>query len=150
MILAACLLMGIAAYAQGALYLTHEDGIRVAVRVRGSKVVTANVVVRLYCLRSDGSRHLNRANLGYASPQYPLQIRGDGLFGYRTPEGAQEVGVSEQEELVGHVARRTVTGAFEYTSRLSTKSRQERCQTGGFLARERRIKFRARLRQVRH
>jgi hypothetical protein len=144
--LVVALAMGLASGAQAGFYLGHGHGIRVAIRVEGSKVIAANFFVRLYCLGPHGSRHLNRANLGYASPQAPLKLDRDGTFRQETPEGAQEAGLRVEDELVGHVGGGAVTGSFRYELAITRKSGRTICQTGSYPFDDARLPFRAPLR----
>jgi hypothetical protein len=145
-LLAALLTVGLCSAAQATRYVGQADGVRVVLRVKGSKVVAANVFARLYCTIFEGGHHLNRVHRTYATPESPLKIDPTGLFRWKSPGGLQEEGFEEEEELIGHVRRRVVTGSFEYRISHSGGHRSVRCQTGSFTPRNARVQFRARRR----
>jgi hypothetical protein len=131
--------------AGAALYRTSGDGMRIVLRVQGNRVVWANVLVRLYCTRPNGERHLNRYKQNYASPENPIQLNGRGRFS-SISRGRQEEGFVEEEALFGRVGAERVTGQYEYLRDFILPHRDVTCQTRSYPISPRLVAFRARRR----
>jgi hypothetical protein len=129
-ILALMLCLGPAASSQGAFYFGQREGIRVAFRVKGHRLVWANVVARLLCIRPNGEQHFNRIKRNYATPEYPLRLDQSGGFNWDTRGRRQEEGFSVEDLLVGRVGTHLVTGRYEFTRRFSHHHRRVVCRTG--------------------
>jgi len=122
---------GSASSSDAAFYRDGGNGIRIALRVKGAKLVWANVLVRLYCTRPNGERHLNRYKWNYASPQQPIRLDRRGRF-RSVSKGRQEEGFAEEEALTGRVGAGRVTGRYEYFRNFTLAYRDVTCQTGSY------------------
>lgn len=141
-VLVLALSLGSASSSEAAVYRDRGDGIRIVLRVKGSKLVWANVFVRLYCRRSNGERHFSRYKQNYASPDYPLRLDGRGRF--RWVNNSEEQGFSLEEELVGRVGAGQVRGRYEFYRGYTLPSRDVTCQTGTYPFASPQVAFRAR------
>jgi hypothetical protein len=135
--------LGSASNSDAALYRASGDGFRIALRVKGAKLVWANVVVRLYCTRPNGERHFNRSKRNYASLEYPIQLDRRGRFRWIS-RGRQEEGFALEHALFGRVRADRVTGKYEYFRSFSLARRDVTCQTNSYRFGPRLVPFRAR------
>lgn len=125
------LVLGLSATsAEAAFYVGGGKGIRVTFRVKGHRLVWANVVARLLCVRPNGEQHFNRIKRNYATPDYPLRLDGRGGFRWDTRGRRQEEGFSVEDFLVGRVGPNLLTGRYEFTRRFSLRHRRVVCRTG--------------------
>jgi hypothetical protein len=131
-ILALALGLGSTSGVEAAQYVGGGQGIRVTFRVKGNKVVQADVVARLYCIGPKGRRHFNRVRDEYAFPDAPLRLDRRGVFRWDTRGLRQEEGFAEEDFLVGRVGRDSIAGRYEYSRRVNYGDRQEDCRTGSF------------------
>jgi hypothetical protein len=116
--------------AEAALYVGGGKGIKVTFRVKGHKLIQADVVARLYCIGRDGKEQFDRIEQQYATREDPLRIDRRGGFRWSTIGTRQEESFSLEEFLGGRVSGDSVTGRFEYFR--SGGRRQTRCRTGSF------------------
>ncbi len=130
-ILVLALSFGSASSSDAAFYRESGNGIRIALRTKGAKLVWANVFVRLYCTGPNGGRHLNRYKQNYASPQQPIRLDRRGRFRW-VSKGRQEEGFAEEEALTGRVGAGRVTGRYEYLRSFTLPHRDATCQTGSY------------------
>lgn len=144
-ILVLALSLGATSSSEAALYRDSGNGIRVVLRAKGSKLVWANVFVRLYCIRSNGERHFNRYKQNYATPDDPLRLDRRGRFRW-VSKNRQEEGFSLEEALVGRVGAGQVTGRYEYYQSFTLPNRDVVCQTGTYPFASPLVTFRARRR----
>lgn len=131
-ILALALGLGPAAGAEAAQYVAGGKGIKVTFRVKGNKVVQADVVARLYCVGPDGRRHFNRVKEEYAFPDSPLRLGRRGVFRWDTRGQRQEEGFTRQEFLMGRVAPASIAGRYEYFRSSGSGDRRVSCRTGSY------------------
>jgi len=127
-ILALALGLSFTAGAEAALYVGGGKGIKVTFRVKGNKIVQADVVARLYCVGPHGKRHFNRVKEEYAEPDYPLRLDRRGGFRWDTRGQRQEEDFALEEFLGGRVGPDSIAGRFEYF-RSSTRVS---CRTGSY------------------
>jgi len=143
-IVALALSLGSAPGSKAALYRDSGDGFKISLRVKGAKLVWANVFVRLYCTRPTGERHLNRFKLNYASPEYPIRLDGRGRFRFDTRGFRQEEGFTQEEALIGRVGAGRVTGQYAYYRSFTLNRRNVTCQTRSYPFGPSLVAFRAR------
>jgi hypothetical protein len=148
-ILVLMLSIAVVASSEAAFYVGGGKGIRVAFRVKGHKLVQADVVARLYCVGPRGRRHFDRIKEEYAFPDVPLRVDRRGRFRWDTRGEPQEEGLTLEELLVGRIGPDLVTGRYEYFRSLNFGRRRVRCRTGSYPLRpgKTEVPFRAR-RQV--
>jgi hypothetical protein len=121
----------VAATAAGAaLYVGGGEGIGVTFRVKGQKLIQADVVARLYCVGRRGGEQFDRIEENYATPEDPLRLDRRGGFRWSTIGGRQEEAFSQEEFLGGRVSGGSVVGKFEFLR--SGGRRQTNCRTGAF------------------
>ena len=147
LVVALVLGLGSAARSEAAFYLGGGEGIRVAFRVKGHRLVWASVFVRLYCVRPEGKRHFNRAKQSYATPDYPWRLTRHGTFRWDTRGLRQEQGFTLEDFIAGRVGEEFVTGRYYYERGFTLRRRMVDCRTGSypFSQGESEVPFRARL-----
>jgi hypothetical protein len=116
--------------AEAALYVGGGKGIRVTFRVKGHKLIQADVVARLYCIGRHGEEQFDRIEQQYATREDPLRLDRRGGFRWSTIGARQEESFALEEFLGGRVSGDSVTGRFEYFR--DGGRRQTNCRTGSF------------------
>lgn len=137
-------------YAGSKLYIGRDPGIRIAIRIRGRKVLLAKALMRLNCVGPEGRHHYSRVKKRFAEAAAPLAIDRNGRFLLR-PERVEEPGLVLEEGITGRTSSGLVVGSVLYFA--NEEYRHLRCQTGSrprIGVKSTRIKFRARLRSGRH
>lgn len=129
-ILALALGLGATADAQAAYYVGGGKGIRVVFRVKGHKVIQADVVARLYCIGPHARRHFDRIKYDYASPEQPFRLDRLGGFQWDTTGLSQEEDFRLEDFLAGRVSGDMVKGRYEYFR--AGGRRHTDCRTGSF------------------
>lgn len=142
--LALVLVLGEANQASAALYVGGGHGSRFTFRLKGHRVVSAEVSTHLYCRTRPGNkREIRPEELGYANAENPLRIDADGIFRQIERPGVQGDAFSTETALIGHVGPRLIKGQFEYSYVVSEEAWEE-CQTNRFPYGPAQVTFRAR------
>jgi hypothetical protein len=136
-------------YAGSTLYVGHDPGIRITIRVRGRRVILLNTLVRLNCVGPRGRHHYGRVERRFAEASSPLTIDRSGRF-LEPPDRDEEPGLLIEEGVAGQVGPSFVTGSVFYF--VYEEYRDLRmCQTGDrlphFGVKPSRVRFRAERRQ---
>jgi hypothetical protein len=129
-ILAVVLSLGLANSSEAALYVGGGKGISVTFRVKGQKLIQADVVARLYCVGRHGGAQFDRIEKEYAMREDPLRLDRRGGFRWSTIGERQEEAFSQEEFLGGRVSGGSVMGKFEFFR--SGGRRGTNCRTGSF------------------
>jgi hypothetical protein len=129
-ILGLAVVLSAATAAEADLYVGGGKGIRVAFRVKGHKLVQADVVARLYCTRRQGQNQFDRVERRYATREDPLRIDRRGGFRWSTIGSRQEEAFAQEDLLGGRVSGGVITGRFEFLR--SGGRRHTNCRTGSF------------------
>jgi hypothetical protein len=116
--------------AGAALYVGGGKGISVTFRVKGQKLIQADVVARLYCVGRHGGDQFDRIEEEYATPEDPLRLDRRGGFRWSTIGERQEEAFAQEEFLGGRISGGSVMGRFEFFR--SGGRRQTNCRTGSF------------------
>jgi hypothetical protein len=131
-------------YAGSTLYIGHDPGVRIAIRVRGRKVILLKALMRLNCVGPRGRHHFSRVKKRFAEAGSPLAIDRGGRF-LEPPLRDEEPGSLIEEGVAGHVSQSFVTGSVLYLA--YEEYRDLRCQTGDRLphagVKPSRVRFRA-------
>jgi len=145
-IVALALVVGATADSEAALYVGGGKGIKVTFRVKGHKLVQADVAARLYCAGRHGQNQFDRVEQRYATREDPLRLDRRGGFRWSTIGERQEEAFSREELLGGRVSGGVITGRFEFFR--SGGRRHTNCRTGSFPLEpgDPALRFRARLR----
>jgi hypothetical protein len=114
-------------YAGSTLYVDHGKGIRIALRIKGRKVVFVNALMHLSCVGPEGRHHYSRIRKRFAESASPLAIDSKGRVRFG-PERVEEPSYTFEEGLVGHVGLQSVVGKALYFS--NKEYIHQRCQTG--------------------
>jgi hypothetical protein len=122
--------LGMTVNSQAALYRGGGKGISVTFRVKGNKLIQADVVARLYCVGRYGGEQFDRIEQRYATPEDPLRLDRRGGFRWSTIGERQEEAFSQEEFLAGRVSAGSVMGKFGFFR--SGGRRQTNCRTGSF------------------
>jgi hypothetical protein len=122
--------LGLVSSSGAALYVGGGKGISVTFRVKGQKLIQADVVARLYCVGRHGGEQFDRIEREYATREDPLRIDRRGGFRWSTIGERQEEAFAQEELLGGRVDGGSVMGKFEFLR--SGGRRQTNCRTGSF------------------
>jgi hypothetical protein len=124
------LLLASAPGAGATVYVGGGKGIKVTFRVKGQKLIQADVVARLYCNGRRFQEQFDRIEREYATREDPLRIDRRGGFRWSTIGERQEEAFSQEEFLGGRVSGGSVMGKFEFFR--SGGKLQTNCRTGSF------------------
>lgn len=114
-------------YAGSTLYVGHGKGIRIAIRIKGRRVLLVDALIRLSCVGPEGRHHYSRIRKRFAESAAPLRIDRRGRFRAQR-ERVEEPSYTFEEGLTGHVSRRYVSGSVFYFA--NKEYIHQRCQTG--------------------
>jgi hypothetical protein len=123
------------------LYTGRGKGVRAQFRLRGHKLIQAQLSVLLVCA-AEGRRHRERQEIGLASPRRPITVNKRGEF--RRARTYLKFGYDEYESLVGKVTSRSVVGTIEVRMNSPIPGGNETCHTGHFGSGMEQLDFRAR------
>lgn len=129
-ILSAVLTLAVVGSSEAAVYVGGGKGISVTFRVKGHKLIEADVVARLYCNGRNFQEQFDRIEKRYATREDPLRLDRRGGFRWSTIGERQEEAFSQEEFLGGRVSGGSVMGKFEFFR--SGGRRQTNCRTGSF------------------
>ena len=112
------------------MYVGGGKGISVTFRIKGHKLIEADVVARLYCNGRHFQEQFDRIEQWYATREDPLRLDRRGGFRWSTIGERQEEAFAQEEFLGGRVSGGSVMGKFEFFR--SGGRRQTNCRTGSF------------------